>query len=109
MNHPLIHGENIFKPIAGMPEGKITRHKMFIAGHSETGHHHVLRSDVEFEVIEPENLGDSIFIRLLSPAQVTHQKTFEIHETKTLNPGVYEVFPALEYNPFTKVMQRQFD
>lgn len=109
MNQPLIHGENIFKPVKVMPEGRITKHKAFIAGHSESGHHHVLQSDIEFEVIEPENLGDSIFIRLLSPAKVVHQKAFEIHETKTLEPGIYEIYPAQEYNPFTKVMQRQFD
>ena len=109
MQKPLIHGENIFKPLNEMPEGKVSRHKLFIAGHSESGHHHILESETEFEVIEPENLGDSIFVSLLTPAKVTHKKSFEIHETKVLEPGVYEVYPAQEYNPFTKVMERQFD
>lgn len=105
----LIHGENIFKPVAKMPKGKVTKHKMFIAGHSESGHHHVLEAETEFTVVEPENLGDSIFVELLSPGKVVHKKSFDIHETKTLEPGIYEVYPAQEYNPFLKIMQRQFD
>lgn len=105
----LIHGENIFKPVSKLPKGEVRKHKLFIAGHSESGHHHVLESETEFEVIEPENLGDALFVRLLTPAKVTHKKSFEIHETKTLEPGIYEVYPALEYNPFTKLMERQYD
>lgn len=109
MNTTLIHGENIFRPVDKLPAGKVTRHKIFIAGHSESGHHHVLEAKQEFEVIEPENLGDDLFIRLLSPANVVHKKSHEIHETKVLQPGTYQVYPAEEYSPFTKVMQRQFD
>lgn len=105
----LIHGENVFKPVTEAPEGRVTKHKIYIAGHSETGHHHVLESKVEFEVIEPENLGDSIFIRLLEPAKVVHKKSYEIHETKVLQPGIYERTFATEYNPFTKVIQRVWD
>lgn len=105
----LIHGENIFKPVAEAPDGKVTKHTIYIAGHSGTGHHHVLESEVEFDVIEPETLGDSIFVRLLAPAKVTHKKNHEIHETKVLQPGLYERTFATEYNPFTKVIQRVWD
>lgn len=105
----LLHGENVFKPVTKAPEGIVSKHKLFIAGHSESGHHHVLEAETEFEVIEPENLGDELFIRLLSPGKVVHKKSFEIHETKVLDPGLYHVYPAKEYSPFTKVMQRQFD
>lgn len=109
MQKPLLHGENGFKPITELPEGKITKHKMFIAGHSETGHHHVLESETEFEVIEPENMDGNLFIRLLSPAKVVHRKTFDIHQTKVLQPGLYEITHKNEYNPFTKVIERVFD
>lgn len=105
----LLHGENGFKPVEKLPEGKVTLHKTFIAGHSETGHHHVLESKTEFEVIEAENLGDNVFIRLLSPAKVVHKKTFDIHETKVLDPGIYEITHKTEYNPFTKVIEKVFD
>ncbi len=102
----LLHGENGFKKVDKLPKGKITKHKIYIAGHSETGHNHVLESEVEFNVIEPENLGDNLFIELLAPAKVVHKKSFDIHETKTLEPGIYEITHKVEYNPFTKVMER---
>lgn len=105
----LIHGENGFKPVSELPQGKVTKHKIYIAGHSETGHHHVLESKTEFEVIEPENLGDNIFIRLLEPAKVVHKKSFDIHQTKTLQPGIYEITKKTEYDPFAKVIRRVFD
>lgn len=105
----LIHGENGFKRVNKAPKGKITKHKIYIAGHSETGHHHVLESETYFNVIEPENLGDNIFIELLSPANVVHKKSFDIHETKTLEPGIYEITHKVEYDPFSKVIRRVFD
>lgn len=103
---PLIHGENGFKPVNEKPKGKVSRHKLFIVGHSETGHHHVLESDTEFDVID---FGGQLFIELLSRGKVVHKKSFDIHETKTLEPGLYEVTHKTEYNPFTKVIERVFD
>lgn len=102
----LIHGENGFKPVPRMPKGKRSSHKLFIAGHSETGHHHVLESDTEFDVVD---FGGAIFIELFTRANVVHKKSFDIHETKVLEPGVYEVTKKTEYNPFTKLIQRVFD
>jgi hypothetical protein len=99
------HGELCFTPVDVEPTGKSTLHKLYIAGHSETGHHHVLRSDVEFEVFE----GVERLIRIREVAELYHQKTFDIHETRTLTPGVYKVTEKTEYNPFTKVIQRVFD
>jgi hypothetical protein len=109
MSKVLIHGENVFIPVKKIPKGTISKHKLYIAGHSETGHHHVLESDVEFEVIEPENMSNELFFKLVAPAKVTHKKTFEVHETKTLEPGLYKRVFATEYNPFTKVIERVFD
>lgn len=102
----LIHGENGFKPVSKMPDGVRSKHKLFIAGHSETGHHHVVESDTEFDVVD---FGGAIFIELFTRANVVHKKSFDIHETKTLEPGVYEVTHKTEYNPFTKVIERVFD
>lgn len=102
----IIHGENVFIPVKALPKGKTTKHKKYIAGHSETGHHHVVKSKTEFEVLE---VGEKVYFKLEAPAEVEHQKTFEIHETKTLEPGIYKRVFATEYNPFTKVVQRIFD
>lgn len=108
MHKVLIHGENVFIPVDKLPKGEVTKHKMFIAGHSETGHHHVLVSETEFDVIDDAEKQE-LFIRLFQPAKVVHQKNFEIHETKTLEPGLYKRIFATEYDPFAKVVRRIFD
>ena len=107
MNKTIIHGENVFKPVAKIPEGKVSKHKLFIAGHSESGHHHVIEAKEDIEVTE--DVLHNIFVQVFGGAKVVHQKTHEIHETLPLAPGMYQVIPAVEYNPFTKAMERQFD
>ena len=107
MQKPLIHGENGFKPIDKLPDGKVSKHKIFIAGHSETGHHHVLESDVEFEVVE--DVLKNIYIQLFEPAKVVHKKSFDIHETKTLGAGIYQITHKTEYYPFSKVVRQVWD
>jgi hypothetical protein len=99
------HGELFFQPVEKMPRGKISQHKMFVVGHSETGHHHVLESEQEFGLID----GEDRVILLKEVGKLFHQKAFDIHETQVLAPGAYKVYYKKEYNPFTKVTQRVFD
>ncbi len=111
MNKSLIHGENGFKPVDKLPKGVVSKHKIFIAGHSETGHHHVLESKVEFEVIEVDRkqLEKELYVRLFEPAQVVHKKSFDIHETKTLQPGIYQITHKTEYDPFQQIIRQVWD
>lgn len=104
---PLIHGENGFKPVSSIPAGTVSKHKLFIAGHSESGHNHVLESQTEFEVIEDAD--NKVFIRLFANANVVHQKTFDIHETKTLEPGLYEITHKSEYDPWQQIRRAVYD
>lgn len=106
MKKTIIHGENVFIPVSKMPKGETTKHKVYIAGHSETGHHHVLESETEFDVVVDK---EDLYIRLFEPANVVHKKSFEIHEAKVLQPGVYKRTFATEYDPFEKVVRRIFD
>lgn len=101
----ITHGELCFTPVDTEPTGEPTLHKMYIAGHSETGHHHVLESETEFEVFE----GVDRLIRIRDVAKLYHKKTFDIHETRTLAAGVYKVTEKTEYDPFQKVVRRVFD
>lgn len=39
----LRHGENLLIRVPAMPSTGTKTYKSFIVGHSETGHHHVLR------------------------------------------------------------------
>ena len=107
MNKVIIHGENILKPVSKLPEGTRTTHKEFIVGHSESGHHHILEAEQDFEVVE--DVLHNIFVQLYAPAKVTHQKTFEIHETLPVKIGIYQVMPAEEYDPWQKAMRKQWD
>ncbi len=113
MNKPLLHGENGLKPVSKAPKGIVTSHKMFIVGHSETGHHHIAKSDTEFNVIEVADKDNptikSIFLEIFEPTNIVHKKSFEIHETKVIQPGVYEVTHKMEYSPFEKVRRNIFD
>lgn len=104
------HGEIFLQMIDSeeLPKGKFIQHKTFIVGHSETGHHHVLESAQEFEVM---TVGDKkeLYLRLFEPAKLVHNKTVNKHKTLPVIQGTYKVINKLEYSPFTKIMERVFD
>jgi hypothetical protein len=99
------HGELVFLPIDELPKGEVQSTKSYIAGHSETGHHHVLEADTEFKVVE----GETRAVLLNDVAKLFHQKTYDIHETRTLAPGVYKILQKTEYDPFQKVIRNIWD
>lgn len=98
---PVSHGELILIPSDLNIEGETSKHKTYIAAHSETGHNHVIESDVEFDRIMTDN---GIYVRLYETARVVHQKTYKNHETVVLAPGVYKIGQKTEYNPITKLI-----
>lgn len=106
MSKPIFHGENFFLPVDKIPKGETTKHKAFIAGHSETGHHHTVKSNTEFEVTQFEKY---LYVQVFEPARVEHQKSFDVHETLTLEPGKYKVPKKTEYDPFAKVIRQVWD
>lgn len=101
----ITHGELCFTPVDTVPAGTPILTKQYVAAHSESGHNHMLESKTEFEVYE----GTERYIIIKDLAKLWHKKTFDIHETRTLVPGVYKVTEKTEYNPFLKVVQRVFD
>lgn len=106
MKKPIIHGENALIPIDRMPEGETEKHKSFIVGHSETGHHHVLEAVKEFDIIVKDG---EIYFTNSYEAKVVHKKTHDIHKTVTVAPGIYKVNRKTEYDPFGKVIRRVWD
>lgn len=105
---PVMHGECWIMPVKSRPDATAAESKKFIIGHSETGHHHVLVSNVPFEVMEETEKRD-LFVRLFEPAKVVHKKDFDIHETQILAPGDYAVFHKTEYDPFAEVTRAVYD
>lgn len=102
------HGEAFLRPVDTIPAGETTKHKLLVVAHSETGHHHVLESETEFEVMGDADK-ESLYLRLFEPAKLVHKKSFDIHETETIVPGDYKVYYKKEYSPWEKVMRRVFD
>jgi hypothetical protein len=105
-NEPITHGELAFIMVDKLPKGEVSKHKMYIAGHSETGHHHIVESDTEFEVMLS---GAERYLIIKDLAKLWHKKSYDIHETRILKPGIYKINEKTEYNPFTKVIERVFD
>lgn len=104
----VMHGECWLTPIDTAPKGTYKREKKYIVGHSETGHHHVLISKSPFEVMEETEKHD-LYVRLFEPAEIIHQKTFDIHETQILAPGDYAIYHKTEYDPFADVVRAVYD
>lgn len=106
MNKPIRHGEVMLVPVNKVPKGKTTKHDLFIVGHSETGHHHVLVSE-QMEITETEK--HDLYVRLFNPAQLEHKKTTDKHNTLTIPRGIYKRFHDTEYDPFGKIIRNVAD
>lgn len=106
---PAQHGEIFLQRIDHAPEGRpVEKHKQFIVGHSETGHNHVLESDVDMQIMLGDDTHD-LYVRLFEPANLVHKKSFDIHETEIIVPGDYAVYQKTEFDPFSKVVRAVFD
>jgi len=101
------HGEVMLHPVSTVPKGKTENVKSYIVGHSETGHHHVLESVEEFAVTLADT--DKMFIELVAPAKLNHQKTVNRHKDLIVPAGIYEVIGKTEYNPFTGLQEAVWD
>jgi len=102
----VLHGENFMRRIAALPKGETTKAKMYTVGHSETDHNHVLTSPTEMEIL---TFNGHEYVLIDETAELTHQKTFDIHETVLVEPGVYEITHKTEYSPFDKIVRAVYD
>lgn len=105
-NSPFRQGEITLQPVKRLPRGICEKSKRYIVGHSETGHHHVLESETEFEVFTDK---EDLYLRLFEPAKLNHQKTVNRHHDLVVAPGIYKVTHKTEYSPFTKAIQQVWD
>jgi hypothetical protein len=102
------HGEILLQPVSKLPRGKKTEVDLYIVGHSETGHHHVLESKAPFEVMD-RGEKHALYLRLFEPGKLVHKKTVDKHKTLPVAPGTYRVIYKNEYDPFEKVIRRVQD
>jgi hypothetical protein len=108
----VIHGEVILLPVTEIPaEAKESFHGPgFVAGHSETGHHHVIDGSVRAFALPKGGDTQEIYFRADADTQIRHLKAFDRHEDKPIAGGVpFIVLHASEYDLFENVMRKVVD
>ncbi|WP_232423249.1 hypothetical protein [Mycobacterium sp. 155] len=94
---PIRHGEILLLPVVEIPSGgQSERLRSCIVGHSESGHHHVLESDEEFEQIIATN-GD-LFVNLVTDTPLRHHKTHQQHRELVVAAGAWRVIRKTEFD-----------
>lgn len=98
---PVAQGDILIIPIATVPVSAKKAEpdgKHYVIAHSETGHHHVIEKS-RAEVYEAADDGFIAYIKTLGAgAEITHQRSFDTHETIALQPNsTYEVRRQREY------------
>lgn len=98
-NRPVAQGDMLIIPILTLPvavKSATPEGNHFILAHSETGHHHVI-DRAKAEVYEAADDAFIAYVKALAPADITHQRPFDTHETVQLSPSLYEIRRQREY------------
>lgn len=104
---PLQHGEIVLMPVDTAHDGTTQSHTNFIVAHSKTGHHHVIESDVEFEVTTDDK--DQLYLRLFAPASLVHKKTEDFHPTLPVAPGLWKLYHKTEFDLWEDIIREVRD
>lgn len=107
-------GEITVTRIEKMPEGLVpvkADNGVFIIGHSETGHHHVMtmeRTQVFRDPKAPAGM-NVLYAILDEPKELTHQRDFDTHQPITLQPGAYQFSSGREFDHYAELSRSQAD
>ncbi|GAA4108583.1 hypothetical protein ACFFTN_01190 [Aminobacter aganoensis] len=108
-------GEVTIIKIDALPDNMDTkpveRHgaKGYIISHSEQGHHHCLSGGDVLERTSGVPVGMQILYAVLAAPQRFFQDAAHPHGEYELNPGIYEMRIAREYDPFAEQARRVAD
>jgi len=97
---PLRHGEVLLLPVDQIPVGQRQEVTSCIVGHSESGHHHVLESDIAFAQIVAAT-GD-LYVDLDSPTPLRHHKGHQQHRELSVPAGGWRVIKKTEFDVRTR-------
>ncbi len=107
------HGEITFKPIDELPkEAKLESEntKNYVAGHSESGHNHLVGLADVFTTPATEENPIRRFLKINTDTIIKHQKQGKHkHQTMKLFKGFYEIIEKVAYNPFKKLREKVRD
>jgi hypothetical protein len=93
------HGEILLRPVDSLPYGVVfteTQVTTCIVGHSESGHHHVLDSDVAFTQIF--TFRRELYVDLPGPMRLRHLKTDQQHRELQVPAGMWQVIRKTEFD-----------
>jgi hypothetical protein len=93
---PIRHGEILLLPVQSAPAGTTDTVTECIVGHSESGHHHVLKSDAVFDQIVAAN-GD-LYVDLDAPTPLRHRKVYHQHRELMVPAGTWKVIRKTEFD-----------
>lgn len=106
-------GELTLRKVVKVPAGMtrvVAENGVVIVGHSETGHHHLVKDTVEVYESTTAPAGMRILYAIVKdPASLDHQRPFDTHESIALQPGMYEIRIGREYDPYAEIARRQAD
>lgn len=75
----------------------------WIISHSEKGHHHVIGGDVEvLEQVENVPAGMRILWAIVREPTALSQEASDPHGSIMMEPGIYQMRRAREYNPWAE-------
>lgn len=104
------HGEVVLKPINSLPkEAKLELEtNKYIVAHSETGHHHVLTTDLsKFKVY---SLKGDTYLEIPELSTLLHEKSGkDVHTPHTIVPSIYKVIIKKSFDYFKGAMERVRD
>lgn len=107
-------GEVTIIKIDALPEKMNTKPvertaKGFIVSHSEQGHHHLLSGGDVMERTSDVPAGMQMLYAVLEKPERFFQDTAIPHGEYELNPGIYEMRIAREFDPFAEQARRVAD
>lgn len=107
-------GEITIRRIDKVPAGCTpmkAEHGLFIVGHSETGHHHVIDAKgADVMVLDRPPDGMRILYAILeNPTSLDHLREHDTHESVALEPGTYEIRVAREFDHYAELARRSAD
>jgi hypothetical protein len=108
-------GEIDMRKLGGFPPG-LTKigpvNGLYIIGHSETGHHHVIeatRAEAVYEGTTPEGM-KALYALLKEGAVLEHLRDFDTHEAVGFNAGdIVEFVSGEELDPYAEARRAQAD
>ena len=94
-------GDALLKRIDKLPEGlkaAKSENGKFIIAHSETGHNHTVLEKGAQMLIDQTNEFIA-YLEVSNDTELTHERSFDTHESLLLTPGIYEIRRQREYTP----------